>query len=363
VAAAAEKKAYELRNRTTELTRLQTEDLYYDVVTGEQEKAYPVLLQWVQTFPRDFIGHNNLTRCLGLLGQPDRAADEAREAARILPTPWSYRSWMFSSVLADRLEEAKAVFDDAKQRKFDTPDLREDRVLLSFLQQDEPAMQEEWNWAAGKPLADRFLFGRSRVKAYYGRFGEAHHLSEQAINLAAKSDAFASFDNVAFDNGQEALDEAEVGNSAEAQRAAVKALASAPNRPAQLVVALAFARIGDFGKAQKLADTLNQDAPLDTLVQYYCLPTIRAAMKLHANDPAGAVEVLRPTVKYDLGYPTGFNSLYPAYIRGPGVLADWPRSPGSGRVPEVARSSRHRGKRGYWGIVTSAAGQGAENDG
>jgi tetratricopeptide (TPR) repeat protein len=39
-------------------------------------------------------------------------------------------------------------------------------------------------------------------------------------------------------------------------------------------------------------------------------------MKLHENDPAGAVEILRPTVKYDLASPPGFNSLYPAYIRG-----------------------------------------------
>jgi hypothetical protein len=39
-------------------------------------------------------------------------------------------------------------------------------------------------------------------------------------------------------------------------------------------------------------------------------------MKLHENNPAEAVEILRPTVKYDLAFPTGFNSLYPAYIRG-----------------------------------------------
>ncbi len=38
---------------------------------------------------------------------------------------------------------------------------------------------------------------------------------------------------------------------------------------------------------------------------------------MHQNDPARAAEVLRPTVKYDLGYPPdSFNSLYPAYIRG-----------------------------------------------
>jgi eukaryotic-like serine/threonine-protein kinase len=84
----------------------------------------------------------------------------------------------------------------------------------------------------------------------------------------------------------------------------------------RLVLALAFARMGDIGEAQEPADTLNRDAPLDTLVQIYNLPTIRAAMKLYKGDPAGAVEILRPTVKYDLAYPGSFNSLYPAYIRG-----------------------------------------------
>jgi hypothetical protein len=92
LATADEKKAYELRAQMTELMRFHVEDLYYDFVTGEQDKAYPVLLQWVQTFPRDVTGHNNFARCLRLLAQHDRAAGEAREAARLLPTPWSYNN-------------------------------------------------------------------------------------------------------------------------------------------------------------------------------------------------------------------------------------------------------------------------------
>jgi len=69
-------------------------------------------------------------------------------------------------------------------------------------------------------------------------------------------------------------------------------------------------------QAQKLVDTLSQSFPLDTVVQNHCLPTIRAAMKLHENEPAAAVEILRPTVKYDFADADSFNSLYPAYIRG-----------------------------------------------
>jgi Tfp pilus assembly protein PilF len=218
---------------------------------------------------------------------------------------------MSHSILADRLEEAKATFDEAQVRKFDSLALRENRVLLAFLQKDEPTMQEQWNWAIGKPNAGYFLFGRSRVEAYHGHFIEARHLADRGIESYAKSNALASQLILV-----EALREAEVGDSAQARRLAAKALESAPNRDGKLVVALTVARAGDIAGAQKLADALNQDAPLDTVVQNYSLPTIRAAMKLHENDPAGAVEILQPAEKYELAYPDSFNSFYPAYIRG-----------------------------------------------
>src|SRR5439155_5768787 len=119
LAAAAEKKTYELRTRMTEPARLRAEALYYSVVTGEQEKAYPVILQWVETFPQDFTARYNLRGCLLTLGQQDRSLAEAREAARLLPSPWSYNALILSSIYTDRLDEAKATFDEADSRKFD----------------------------------------------------------------------------------------------------------------------------------------------------------------------------------------------------------------------------------------------------
>jgi tetratricopeptide (TPR) repeat protein len=73
---------------------------------------------------------------------------------------------------------------------------------------------------------------------------------------------------------------------------------------------------GSSAQAQKLADSINQKFPLDTLVQHYSLPAIRAAMQLRANNPAAAIETLRPVLEYDLASPQEFNSLYPAYLRG-----------------------------------------------
>src|SRR6202034_3825664 len=75
-------------------------------------------------------------------------------------------------------------------------------------------------------------------------------------------------------------------------------------------------RTGNVEQARQLSDALSRDFPLDTLIQNYSLPTVRAAIQLQQNDPAGAIESLRPAVKYDLACPYPFNSLYPAYLRG-----------------------------------------------
>jgi tetratricopeptide (TPR) repeat protein len=306
---AAEKKAFELRNRMTEATRFHAENLYYDFATGEQDKACSVAWEWVQTFPQDFIAHTNFALCLEQLGQPDHALAESREAARLLPSASSYRNWILRSILADRFDEAAAIFKEADKRKFDGIDLRDLRFQLAFLKNDQRAMQEQLDWAATRPdYAHLLLYKRSTAEAYYGHFREARSMKEQA---------FAQGLPVPWIIAEyEALPEGEVGNIISARRRAMLAVSKGLNRAGQLLMALVFARAGDIEQAEKLAVKVSQSAPLDTVVQDYCLPTIRAATKLNQHDPAASVEILRGTVKYDLSFVPGFNSLYPAYIRG-----------------------------------------------
>jgi eukaryotic-like serine/threonine-protein kinase len=312
-------KAFGLRERVTEPVRFQREDLYYDVVTGEQEKACSVSAQWVQLFPDDFIGHNNFARCLLLLGRQDQSLAEAREAARQFPSPWSYAGLILRSILTDRFEEAKTAFDDAEVRKFDGPDLHEKRALLAFLQKDEPEMQKQWNWAVGKPHTDHFMLDiRGQGEAYHGRYRNYARFSGQAMAMARKDgdlSAVATYEN------EVALQEAEVGNPAQAGQLARKSLAGARNLDKQINAAFAFARAGDIAQAQKLVDEINQEAPLNSVIQSYSLPTIRAAMKLETNDPVGAIDILRTTLQYENAYDLFFfNNLYPAYIRGQAYL-------------------------------------------
>lgn len=357
-------KAYELRGRMTEPSRLETEYLYYASVTGEREKALSVLLQLVQTYPRNVTARVSLAGCFSFLGQPDQAVDEIREAARLQPTNFTYAQWIFHLLHADRLNEAQAALDEAAAREFDFFELHSHRVRLALLQNDQRAMQEQWKQAAGRPDAYRFFLLRSEVEQYHGRFRRARGWIQQASDVAPHTAAEGG--NQTFLGDAEpryALWKAESGDSSHATRTAASALNTISNRDGNLYLALAFARVGDTERARKIADAVDQDSLLNTLVQNYHLPTIRAAMKLNANDPAGAIAALEPSRKYELSFNTSFNGLYPAYIRGFGLPATRRRTSGRRGVPEIDGSQGFGGNRCARGASTFADREGAENDG
>jgi eukaryotic-like serine/threonine-protein kinase len=69
-------------------------------------------------------------------------------------------------------------------------------------------------------------------------------------------------------------------------------------------------------------EALNQEFPLDTLMQNYWLPTVRAAIALQQHDSAGAIEILRATMPHELSDRPPFSSgtMYPVYLRGEAYL-------------------------------------------
>ena len=78
----------------------------------------------------------------------------------------------------------------------------------------------------------------------------------------------------------EALREAEVGNFARARQRAAEALALSDGQSVRILAALALARAGDTAQAQKLAAQLDREAPENSIVQGYWLPSIAAATEL-----------------------------------------------------------------------------------
>jgi eukaryotic-like serine/threonine-protein kinase len=182
-------------------------------------------------------------------------------------------------------------------------------------------MQQQFAWAMGKPGAEDILMSsESDTQADCGRLQKARQLSAQAEESARRND---SKETAAFWQGNEALREVEFGNAAEGLNQAREALTLTPGRDVKVEAALALARGGDVTAVQKLVDALNQEFPLDTLMQNYWLPTARAAIALQGHDSAQAIAILHSSIPYELADPPPFScgTMYPVYLRGQAYLA------------------------------------------
>jgi eukaryotic-like serine/threonine-protein kinase len=302
-------RAYQLRDRLREKDRLAFEITYYTNVLGDWEKEYSSVLRLLEIFPRDVFAHANLREAFVHLGQPGRAADEAAEVARLRPTAYYFGSAIQSIRFASRFNEAKSWLAKADALKFDNSLIRRERLIVAFATGDrdnvEKILKEE---EQGKYRED-FLYEHALIEIQQGRFHSAERLREQALGSTPKaSDA----DSLAIFS---ALEDAEAGKDAQARSDESKAAGGLLDRNSRIALAQALARSGRAAETGKLADQLSAERPEDTLVQHYFVPAIRAAIKLGQHDPAAAIELLRGTVKYDLAF-TGFDYLYPAYIRG-----------------------------------------------
>jgi hypothetical protein len=219
----------------------------------------------------------------------------------------------------NRFDEAKATLDEALAHKLDGLHLRSWIYTLAFLRRDEALMKQQLAWAAGRPGDEEgLLSAQSDTEAYSGKLNQARDLTRRALELSVQGD---SREEAALFQIDSALREAEIGNTASAKKGVKAALAFSSGRDIKVVAALALARSGDAAAAKALIEELEQKYPTHTFLKLYWLPTIRAALELNRGHPSQALADLQPATPYELGQAgLGFNSIYPAYVRGQAYL-------------------------------------------
>ncbi len=312
------RKAYELRDKVSARELLYIESHYFELATGELEKAVQVYQVWQQIYPREITPYSNLAGDYAEIGKYEKALEEAREELSLFPTTEdSYFTLGSVLVRLDRLNEAEGVFKQAEERKLEGEYLLGYHYQLAFLEGDPGKMAQLVATAADKPgEEDLLLSEQSDTEAYYGHLAKAREFSRRAAELALHAGAK---ETAALWQANDALRKAEFGNAASAREDATAALALAPGRGVEALVALALARSGHIAEAQKLANKLNKDFPLYTFFQSYWLPAIRAAIELNRKNPAGSIELLRSTASYEMGVPEPLlivGTMYPVYLRG-----------------------------------------------
>ena len=129
-----------------------------------------------------------------------------------------------------------------------------------------------------------------------------------------------------------------------------------------MILALSLARSGRIDEAERLANEVSQEAPLDTTVQMYLVPTVRAAVKLQQHDRRRHRFAPRDGSVRSRGHQFVRSSLSGLHPR-PGLsgVRRWPSS--SARVPKADRQSRF--VPGFYNRPTGPAStrSGTETDG
>ncbi|MGO9087176.1 MAG: winged helix-turn-helix domain-containing protein [Candidatus Sulfotelmatobacter sp.] len=308
-------KAYQLRDRATLSEQLSITALYFSA-TGELDKEIQTYELWTASYPRNPVPRFNLGADYVIMGRYDKALPELQEGLRLAPGNVNVYTTLGAALLyLNRLDEAKATFDLALSRKLDDGGLRQFMYYLAFVRGDAAKMEEQVSWAAGKPGDEDLLLSlQSDTEAYYGRMSKARDFSRRAIDSAVRAD---SKETAAAWQADVALREAELGNTSSARQGAVEALALSPGRDVKIQAALALARVGDVARAETLVEELQKSYPTNTLLKFYWLPSINAAIELNRGNASGAIVLLEAAAPYELA---GGLPLYPAYLRGQAYL-------------------------------------------
>ena len=310
-------KAFDLKERASERERLYISSHYYDIVTGDVDKAIEIYEQWVQTYPRDTAPRDNLSLRYAAIGQQEKALASSSEAMRIDPKDsYSLQNVADAYERLNRFDEARAVAEQAiAQNMGRSPHFT--LFDLAFIRGDEAAERHELEWAAGKPDEPLVLMFRAQGECSRGRVQAARAAYAQSESASERL-GYKELSGIVL--AIQAGCEAELGDLPEARQKISQALSVSGDRNTRGIVMGVLARTGDTARSQKMAEELVRQSPSDTLLNKVFVPLARATGDLQRNQPEQAVTRLEVATPYELGSGPGTAGYSVNFIRGEAFL-------------------------------------------
>ena len=328
------KKAFERRDRGSEMEKFYISSHYYNIVTGELDKEIDTLELWHQTYPRDNVPTNNLAVLYSLTGKWEQALEKAQETKQLAPnSAFSYYVMYASYLGLNRLAEAKAILAEADGKKISSGNSHSVLYRLAFLEGDTSGMQREVEWAKGRTDGDLVLGAAADGEIASGKIAAARASYQQAVDSARRG---AFEESAATTLAHEAIYEAEIGDIRSARDEASDAVSHSRTRNTLLAAGQALSLAGDAA-AETVAQELVRDNPQNTLINSIGVPLIRAGIALSQGNPGKTVELLQPTSAYEFGFASG---VAPNYLRG---LAYLKLNKGNDAAQEFQKILDHKG--------------------
>jgi serine/threonine protein kinase len=318
------RKAYELRDRASDMERFFITVNYHLQFTGNLEEAERTAELWSATYPRAPDASALLAAMYPGVGKYERAAESAKRVIELNPGfPPGPANLAWAYLYLERYADAEKTIQQAVERKLNFPDLIVLPYLIAFYKNDPAGMERAAARGRDNPeSADWMTNTEAFVLAYSGRLQQARAMTRRAVDMEKQAH---QPERAAMYEAGAAVREAFFGNASEARRRAKAALELSKGRDVEYGAAFALALSGDIGESQPLARDLEKRFPEDTCVRFTYLPVHRALVSLNRGNAADAIEQLQAAMPYDLAIPCSvfgyFGNLYAPYVRGEAFLA------------------------------------------
>src|SRR5260370_26525163 len=209
--------------------------------------------------------------------------------------------------------EAKAICDKAIAKKLDGRGIQWLIYKIALVENDTATMQRQLEWAKNKGEEQGVFFFQALRAASLGKLQQSHELFGQSRRAAEDAQDKQTASSIST---QEAVIEAQfgyIGRARDKTAATTGVIRRADKNTAAITLALA----GNAERAQALIDELQRHFPQDTHLNNVLAPSVRAAIEINRNNANHAIELLRPTIPFELGAEAG---LLPVYLRGEAYL-------------------------------------------
>jgi eukaryotic-like serine/threonine-protein kinase len=288
------KKAFDLREHTTERERLSIETMYYAYSLNDFEEAIRRSHQFLEIYPD--VADSWLTLCdlSTQLGQYAEAVDAGEHALRLDPHSGVVSVGLARAYLrANRFADAKRIAQATIAEGKDNWEIHSILFQIASWENDTAAIKSESEWGLSHQHGNASLYDLGFAAMARGRFHEADNYFSRA-RAGALRDGETEFANeVLLDSTSMWI---EMGEKARAA-ANLKALQPEMGDPGD--VAFLKASNGDTASAKQFLASGAMN-PRDTIGTSVNLPILRAVVALKDHQPGAAIEALEPARPYQL---------------------------------------------------------------
>jgi tetratricopeptide (TPR) repeat protein len=310
----AMRRAFALRERTTERERLEIEANYYGQTSGQISSAAETLEVWSRTYPNDPSPPNRLSAFHKNLGELELAVETGERAVALNPSAVNRSNLAGAYVRVHQYDRAVATVNQAIADKLDNATGHRILHTVARITGDAGMAASADQWMKTRTPDYSYASYHANLAGSEGRIRDARRLFGEAIALTTRA---GLDDRDEVSTVRLALLEAYAGHVRQAIAIASQVLATDPN---ELVIADAAAALAVAGDPRGLStiDDLARAHPTNQFVTEFWQPLVRGLDLMSRGKTADAIATWRLLDRYDRGDHAW---LRPSYHLGTALLA------------------------------------------